>query len=140
MASVAKIASAVERVSIAGQKLAAKSGRPFPLALSPVEKNLPTSHLIEYVNTNRSELLHGALTHGAVLLRGWTETTPEEFADVAGALNLQKFPYVGGAAPRTNVVRDVVFTTNESPPSEPIPFHHEMAQCPIPPIAEGGSQ
>ena len=29
--------------------------------------------------------------------------------------------------------RDVVFTTNESPPSEPIPFHHEMAQVPNPP-------
>ena len=31
------------------------------------------------------------------------------------------------------VVRDVVYTTNESPPSEPIPFHHEMAQVPNPP-------
>ena len=60
-------------------------------------------------------------------------TRSEQFAEVADALNLKKFPYVGGAAPRTNVVRDVVFTTNESPPSEPIPFHHEMAQCPTPP-------
>ena len=32
-----------------------------------------------------------------------------------------------------DVVRDVVFTTNESPPSEPIPFHHEIAQVPDPP-------
>ena len=133
MASVVKMASAVERIAIQGQKLSAKSGRPFPLALSPVEKNLPTSHLIDYVKSNRDALLQQALTYGAVLLRGWTETTPEEFANVADSLNLQKFPYVGGAAPRTNVVRDVVFTTNESPPSEPIPFHHEMAQCPTPP-------
>lgn len=22
-----------------------------------------------------------------------------------------------------------VFTANEAPPAEPIPFHHEMAQC-----------
>jgi hypothetical protein len=26
-----------------------------------------------------------------------------------------------------------VLTTNESPPSEPIPFHHELAQTPFPP-------
>jgi hypothetical protein len=26
-----------------------------------------------------------------------------------------------------------VVTTNESPPSEPIPFHHELAQTPNPP-------
>lgn len=26
-----------------------------------------------------------------------------------------------------------VFTSNESPPSEKIPFHHEMAQVPEPP-------
>ena len=42
-----------------------------------------------------------------------------------------------------------VLTTNESPPSEPIPFHHELAQTPFPPShicfynkindAEGGS-
>ena len=42
-----------------------------------------------------------------------------------------------------------ILTTNESPPSEPIPFHHELAQTPNPPShicfycsindAEGGS-
>lgn len=26
-----------------------------------------------------------------------------------------------------------IVTTNESPPSEPIPFHHELAQTPYPP-------
>lgn len=39
------------------------------------------------------------------------------------------FPYVGGAAPRT-VVTGNVFTANEAPPSEKIPYHHEMAQVP----------
>ena len=40
------------------------------------------------------------------------------------------------AGPRTEVAscRDaVVFTANEAPPSEKIPFHHEMAQCDTPP-------
>eukprot|EP01035_Chromulina_nebulosa_P021995 gene21995-28472_t len=40
--------------------------------------------------------------------------------------------YVGGAAVRTQIT-DRVFTANESPPSEIIPFHHEMAQTPSPP-------
>ena len=48
--------------------------------------------------------------------------------------------YVGGAAVRKLVVgretgdaelNDMqILTTNESPPSEPIPFHHELAQTP----------
>ena len=45
--------------------------------------------------------------------------------------------YVGGAAVRKLIIgkdsgnKDMqVLTTNESPPSEPIPFHHELAQTP----------
>ena len=40
--------------------------------------------------------------------------------------------YVGGAAVRTVLTKAVV-TANESPSSEVIPFHHEMAQVPDPP-------
>ena len=36
------------------------------------------------------------------------------------------------AAPRKNVAPGV-FTANEAPPTEVIPFHHEMAQCPTQP-------
>ncbi len=35
--------------------------------------------------------------------------------------------------PSPHVVGNVVFTSNESPPSEPIPWHHEMAQTAHPP-------
>ena len=42
----------------------------------------------------------------------------------------EELPYVGGAAPRTNVVGRV-FTANESPPDQKIPFHHEMAQVSV---------
>ncbi len=52
--------------------------------------------------------------------------TAEEFAEVGEALDLKKFPYIGGAAPRTNVVRDVVFTTNESPPECASRFAEEV--------------
>jgi hypothetical protein len=40
--------------------------------------------------------------------------------------------YIGGAAVRTQITSRV-FTSNESPPSEKIPFHHEMSQVPEPP-------
>ena len=89
--------------------------------------------LAALVQRERKSILEAAARHGAVLLRGFAGNSAEGFAAVADALNLEKYPYVGGAAPRTNVVRDVVFTTNESPPSEPIPFHHEIAQVPDPP-------
>lgn len=38
----------------------------------------------------------------------------------------------GGAAVRTQIT-ERVFTANESPSSEKIPFHHEMSQVPEPP-------
>jgi len=115
------------------------NGRPLPLRLSPLTEEgatlstrIPADHLLAWVQQNKATILQQALTNGAVLLRGW-DVSQEDFADVFEALDLEKFPYVGGAAPRNMVVRDVVYTTNESPPSEPIPFHHEMAQVPNPP-------
>lgn len=109
------------------------SGRVFPLTLAPARAPATFTDLVAAVKAHREDILNKAMVHGAVLLRGFAEPTAEGFAAVAEALNLAKFPYVGGAAPRTNVVRDVVFTTNESPPECPIPFHHEMAQVPNPP-------
>ena len=54
---------------------------------------------------------------------------------------LKEVQYIGGAAVRNLIVgterqplRNIqIVTTNESPPSEPIPFHHELAQTPYPP-------
>ena len=109
------------------------NGVVFPLALTPGSNDTSFTTLTDHVHTHRAYLLNAAKTHGAVLLRGFTQDSAEGFANVAEALHLTKYPYVGGAAPRTDVVRDVVFTTNESPPSEPIPFHHEIAQVPDPP-------
>lgn len=61
----------------------------------------------------------------------------ESFGSFLVELELKHCPYIGGAAPRTVIPtaagKDIVFTANESPPQEPIPFHHELAQCPDPP-------
>ncbi|KAL3617086.1 hypothetical protein CASFOL_039480 [Castilleja foliolosa] len=72
-------------------------------------------------------LLH---KHGSILFRGFDSlATSSDFNDVVEAFGYKELPYIGGAAPRTNVVGRV-FTANESPPDQKIPFHHEMAQVP----------
>jgi len=79
-------------------------------------------------------------THKALLLRAQTGSpslVTEDFGAFVSGLGLEKYPYTGGAAPRTNIPvsagKDVVFTANESPPDQPIPFHHELAQVADPP-------
>lgn len=105
----------------------------FPLTLGP--KDLCTvEQLCAYLKANRERTAAQLLLHGAILFRGFPVETPEHFAAVVQeGLGMENLPYMGGAAVRTNVVRDVVFTSNESPPSEPIPWHHEMAQTANPP-------
>ncbi|KAK2654609.1 hypothetical protein Ddye_014465 [Dipteronia dyeriana] len=67
-----------------------------------------------------------------MLFRGFDVKTPEDFNDVIEAFGYEELSYVGGTAPRSNVVGRV-FTANESPPDQHIGFHHEMAQAPEPP-------
>jgi hypothetical protein len=81
----------------------------------------------------RDAILGLARDHGGILFRGFDVPTPEAFATFVETLRIENMPYVGGAAVRTPIVGDRVFTANESPPGEPVPFHHEMAQVPEPP-------
>jgi len=65
--------------------------------------------------------------------------TVNDFAQIISDLNLKHYPYVGGAAPRRIIPVDVpggdnmVYTANEAPPDQLIPFHHELAQISNPP-------
>ncbi|XP_050285975.1 clavaminate synthase-like protein At3g21360 [Quercus robur] len=109
------------------------NGIQFPLILSPNPKSqTPPSSLSLFTKAIKTEktfldsVLHKS---GAVLLRGFPVNTASDFNDVVEAFGFEELPYVGGAAPRTNVVGRV-FTANESPPDQKIPFHHEMAQVP----------
>eukprot|EP00471_Norrisiella_sphaerica_P008290 CAMPEP_0184492302 /NCGR_PEP_ID=MMETSP0113_2-20130426/22835_1 /TAXON_ID=91329 /ORGANISM="Norrisiella sphaerica, Strain BC52" /LENGTH=655 /DNA_ID=CAMNT_0026877025 /DNA_START=77 /DNA_END=2044 /DNA_ORIENTATION=+ len=109
------------------------SGKPFPLTYRPKEKGIGAFRLSEWISANKDKLKKTLQDHGAVLFRGFDLRSPEEQAQVISSLGLKTMPYVGGAAVRNKVVGDLIMTTNESPPQEPIPFHHEMAQCPEPP-------
>lgn len=129
----------------------------FPLVLTPGEPEpetrttafVSTEAVVDWITRNQKQFIELAKTHGAVLLRGFCPpiSTAADFDAVCKAFGLAEFPYVGGAAPRT-VITGAVFTANESPADQLIPFHHEMAQsknhpgtvffyCMKPPI-EGG--
>ena len=90
---------------------------------SPPRSSRPAAVRLERASRVES-LLREA---GAVLLRGFPAWTTADFDGAMEALGYEELPYVGGAAPRTDVVGRV-FTANESPPDQKIPFHHEMAQ------------
>jgi len=134
-------------------------GNPFPLVLSPDEPRAPAGKLADFVKTNKSAIMQQVALHGAVLLRGWTgEVTakaapfpvcdPSEpayrskrakappsadtFAAAVEQLGLSETDMTCSSAPRKPVAPGV-YTSNEAPPQELIPFHHEMAQCPTQP-------
>ncbi|XP_010665891.1 clavaminate synthase-like protein At3g21360 [Beta vulgaris subsp. vulgaris] len=98
----------------------------FPLILTPT---LNSSSLIDAIKSHKTWLQSQLHSAGAILFRGFPLSTATDFNDVVEAFGFDELPYVGGAAPRSNVVGRV-FTANESPPHQKIPFHHEMAQVP----------
>jgi hypothetical protein len=75
------------------------------------------------------------------MFKGFEVLSGEEFASILYKSGLKEVQYIGGAAVRKLIVGHEkrklenlqIVTTNESPPSEPIPFHHELAQTPFPP-------
>lgn len=106
-------------------------GRAFPLLLEPVAGTdaADLSEWIQWIDKQRASLDAQLVQHGAILFRGLPVRSAADFDRFVGAFGLENLPYIGGAAPRTNIVGRV-FTTNESPPEKLIPFHHEMAQVP----------
>lgn len=109
----------------------------FPLVLTSgnPESNTPTAALATteavaaWITQNQTQLVDLAKKHGAILLRDFCPpiATAADFDVVCKSFGLTEFPYIGGAAPRT-VITGSVFTANESPADQLIPFHHEMAQ------------
>ncbi|KAK1290093.1 Clavaminate synthase-like protein [Acorus calamus] len=106
----------------------AGAGVLFPAIVSPAIE-LDFRRFREALREEKPRLESLLRSSGAVVLRGFPVSTAAEFDGAVEAFGYEELPYVGGAAPRTNVVGRV-FTANESPPDQKIPFHHEMAQVP----------
>jgi alpha-ketoglutarate-dependent taurine dioxygenase len=114
-------------------------GKHFPLTLSPVDANAGPAARIALADTFQQEILTLVRTHGAVLLRGWNQSsapTAAHFSELIAMLELPVTAMECSAGPRFPVAPNV-FTANEAPPAERIPFHHEMAQCDAPPSVVG---
>jgi hypothetical protein len=104
-----------------------EGGVPFPQVLQPQSAVSDTSSLVAAIAKDKAWLEKELERSGAILFRGFDVATAADFDAVVKAFDYLELPYVGGAAPRSSVVGRV-FTSNESPPDQKIPFHHEMAQ------------
>lgn len=106
------------------------NGLSFPLVLVPKETCIQsTGDAFEWIKRDKEQIENLLLYHGAILFRGFPIESPEDFDSFVKSFSYEALPYVGGAAPR-RVITGNVFTANEAPPDQLIPFHHEMAQVP----------
>jgi alpha-ketoglutarate-dependent taurine dioxygenase len=101
--------------------------RPFPLILQAHNMTLEESRL--WVEQHRSQLDQLLVQFGVLYLKGFGPKDANQFNDFVESFGYDNFAYIGGNAVRVQLAPRV-FTTNEAPPSELIPFHHELAQTP----------
>ncbi|MFT4798076.1 MAG: hypothetical protein ACJAYE_000222 [Candidatus Azotimanducaceae bacterium] len=109
--------------------------RVFPLVISAreAEGDFSEAELLDWMQNNRDDLHQKLIEHGAVLLRGFPVSSADAFEKLLDQTQYRNMPYIGGAAPRNKVTETRIVTANEAPAREKIPFHHEMAQVPVPP-------
>lgn len=100
----------------------------FPLCLTVS----PGIQLVDWLKNNQQEVDDLLRKHKGILFRDCGLKDVQDFHNSIVATGLQGMDYLGGAAVRTQLT-ERVFTANESPSSEKIPYHHEMAQVPSPP-------
>jgi len=110
-------------------KLAHQNPSVFPLCLTTSE---PGTQLINWLQNHQEEVDTLLRKHKGILFRDCGLKDVQDFHNSIIATGLLGMDYIGGAAVRTQLT-ERVFTANESPSSQSIPFHHEMAQTPSPP-------
>ena len=120
----------VTPISVPGQQKL--DGHVFPLVLKCSTPGATLDATVDWVRTERDDLLDRAGLHGAVLFRGFPLATPQDLDAFIAAFDLPNFPYYESLS---NAVRvnwtERVFSANEAPPEVTIFYHHEMAQTPI---------
>ncbi|XP_071710530.1 clavaminate synthase-like protein At3g21360 [Rutidosis leptorrhynchoides] len=108
----------------------------FPVVLSP-NTNFDCNFTAEAKESDFKEAIKAEKQwieslvdkYGVILFRGFPVKSASDFNDVVEAFGFPEIEYVGGRAPRTKVVGRV-YTANESPPENRVPFHHEMSYVP----------
>lgn len=120
-----------ENLSIQEQKVT--NGKPFPYVLKNNGQVNSREAFLSWIKENKDSLKKLLLEHDAVLFRDFPVNEAQTFEEMLDLAEFPRMGYVGGAAPRNQITSGRVLTANESPSSESIPFHHEMAQTPNPP-------
>jgi len=98
----------------------------FPFVFGGDKTAAPTDAL-QWVKDHKANIESTLLKHGAILFRDFPINDAAAYSDFVEAFGYENLPYIGGAAPRKQVVGNV-YTANEAPPEADIPFHHEMSQ------------
>lgn len=95
----------------------------FPLVIGP---NLENFNLASWAESNKPFIESELLKHGAILFRGFSVETVDQFTQFVRSISPDLLDYTERAAPRTEVSRKV-YTSTEYPPDQYIPLHHEMS-------------
>ncbi|MDG2224194.1 MAG: TauD/TfdA family dioxygenase [Rubripirellula sp.] len=120
----------VEIVQVDGQQN--HGGTVFPFAYVCRDSAEAIDATVDWVSSQRDELLELATKHGAVLLRGFPVQGADDFDAIIRALSLDNFPYEKSLSNAVRINRtERVFSANEAPSNVRIFFHHEMAQTPL---------
>lgn len=103
----------------------------FPFIISakdvPISNHATAGEYAEICQKNFGEILN---EHGAVLFRDFPINGHQDFNDFFNGLGkFNSMDYVGGAAPRKVVGKDV-YTASDEPPDICIEGHNEMAYMP----------
>lgn len=102
----------------------------FPLLMVP-GKAASLAALTYWVKLHRDDLLAKARANGAILFRGFSVVTAQDFDDFVAAFRLPNFSYDDSLSNAVRVVKTSrVFTANEAPAQSTIFLHHELAQTP----------
>ncbi|CAN1836783.1 Clavaminate synthase-like protein At3g21360 [Linum perenne] len=119
------MANFFKEISVPNQKRYNNSP-PFPAVMTPAFPSASLADFISVIESQKPYIESLLQKTGAILFRGFPVSTASQFNQVVEAFDYADQPYVGGSATRTHVIGRV-FTSNESPPHQKIPFHHEMA-------------
>jgi hypothetical protein len=96
-----------------------------------IDYNSVNVPLTEYINNNKRNILQKTLFYGCLLFRNF-DASSAGFEKAIDAFDMYNMDMLGSAAPRTKISKSV-YTANDSPASQIIPMHHEMAQTTNPP-------
>jgi hypothetical protein len=97
----------------------------IPVVVRP-KKDSSLAFLISWIKENQNFIIDSFEKYGAILFRGFKNTCPQDFEDIALNLSSKLGNDYLGTSPRTMLTK-FAFTTTELPAIFPVPQHLEMS-------------